>query len=98
MANSHEILFVRKNITDSRIPKITHIGGRLKEGAQWSIPTEEAISGIQSGRFEFFIQNDAGAVEKIVIARHRQLGSYLKSELDKARPDSLLNLPEGLPD
>lgn len=97
MANTHQVLFVKRQ-EDPRlpIPKITHIGGRLKEGAEWSIPSEEAISGIQSGRFQFFIETNSGEVEQVVVARHRQLGPYLKSELDNTKPETLLNMPEKL--
>ncbi|MEX0299702.1 MAG: DUF3892 domain-containing protein [Kordiimonas sp.] len=98
MANSHEILFVRRNLSNQSTTGITHIGGRLKEGAEWSIPSEEAIKGIQSGRFEFYIHNDAGEVEKLVVARHRRHGTYLKAEHDNVQPQKLLNLPEGLTD
>ncbi len=96
MANSHEILFVRRNLSKQSISDITHIGGRLKEGAEWSIPSEEAIKGIQSGRFEFYIHNDSGEVEKLVVARHRRYGTYLKAEKDSDRPQKLLSLPQGL--
>tara|TARA_R110002096_G_scaffold335903_3_gene529433 strand:+ start:1669 stop:1965 length:297 start_codon:yes stop_codon:yes gene_type:complete len=98
MANSHEILFARRNPSEQSIFSITHIGGRLSEGAEWSIPCTEAIKGIQSGRFEFYIRNDAGTVEKLIVARHRQHGIYLKSEADAAQANRLLNLPEKLAD
>lgn len=94
MANSHEILFVRRNTSAETIFNITHIGGRLKEGAEWSIPCVDAIKGIESGRFEFYVQNDAGETEKLVVARHRKIGTYLKSERDSNKPTSLLNLPD----
>lgn len=98
MANSHEILFVRRNPAEQSVSSITHIGGRLSEGAEWSIPCTEAIKGIQSGRFEFFIRNDSGTIEKLIVARHRQHGIYLKSEADAAQASKLLNLPENLAD
>lgn len=98
MTNSHQVLFVRRNITNETVPTITHIGGRLSEGAEWTIPTAEAINGIQSGRFEFYIQNDQDQVERIVVGKHRRLGTYLKSEHDKGYPERLLQLPGGLSD
>ena len=96
MANSHEILFVKRTPSAESVFNITHIGGRLKEGAEWSIPCDEAIKGIRSGRFEFYIQNEAGETEKLVVAQHRKIGTYLKTEREKGTPHTLLKLPDQL--
>jgi len=96
MSNSHEILFVRRTANTTAEPTITHVGGKLKEGVPWSIPIADAINGIQSGRFEFYIMNGDGKAENLTIGRHSSYGMFLKTTHDKGKPERLLRLPSTL--
>lgn len=94
MANSHEILFTHKDRSNSKLPTVSHIGGRLSEGVEWCIASEDAIEGILSGRFEFLVRTENGDMNKLVVAKHPRHGPYLKAATDDRQPDTLLNLPE----
>jgi hypothetical protein len=54
---------------------------------------EEAIDSIQTGITSFFIRKD-GHIVDVVVARSKTGQKYLKTELDREQPHSLLNLPE----
>ncbi|MDD5382313.1 MAG: DUF3892 domain-containing protein, partial [Candidatus Margulisbacteria bacterium] len=38
--------------------RITHIGGVNPSGTRWKLTQEEAISGIESGKYAFYVLKD----------------------------------------
>jgi hypothetical protein len=72
--------------------RISYVGGPKASG-RWRLPEAEAISGIESGRFIFYVERPAGQFVEVVVAS--RLGRrYLKTTGDGEQPDNLLSLPE----
>lgn len=54
MPIKYQILCSRK-VIDKGVSIITHVGGRNPLGEVWSLKIDEVIEGIQSGKWEFFM-------------------------------------------
>jgi hypothetical protein len=57
MTIRYQILCVSKKSVGG-IQTITHIGGKNPLGQLWSLGVEEAIEGIHSGKWDFFINHE----------------------------------------
>jgi hypothetical protein len=82
------------NRTDRTDPhdRISKVGGPKASG-RWRLPVADAIAGIESGRFIFYVEQPAGEIVAVVVAS--RLGrKYLKTTADGEQPDNLLALPE----
>lgn len=88
-----EITCVTKTDRYNPHERIRKIGGRNPDGARWSLSQEEAISGIESKKWEFFVQK-AGRKVKVIIAKSAYGNKYLKTEADGAESNNLLSLNE----
>ena len=66
--------------------------GSVPAGRGWRLSEDEAIRGIEAGKWDFYTHVD-GRTADVIIAVH--LGrKYLKTKPDGVRPDNLLALPE----
>jgi hypothetical protein len=82
------------NKTDRYDPheRIQYIGGRNADGTRWKLSQEDAIAGIESGKWDFYV-NVAGQAVSVIVAT--RLGrKYLKTVADGEQPNNLLSLPE----
>lgn len=93
MASRHEVLCIRKTDRTNPHERITHIGGRNGDGKAWKITQEEAIAGIESGKWTFYVSR-GGRTVSVVVAVSRWDHKYIKTEADGEQPDNLLSLPE----
>jgi len=93
MASRHEVLCVRKGDRLNPHERITHIGGRNGDGTAWKLTQEDAIAGIESGKWIFYVSR-GGRTVNVVVAVSRYQHKYLKTEADGEQPDNLLSLPE----
>lgn len=92
MPERHQIRCIRKSDRYNPHERITHIGGLNADGTRWLLPLEDALTGIESGRWSFFVSAGGHIVNVVVAIR---LGrQYLKTESDGEQPDNLLALPE----
>jgi hypothetical protein len=93
MASRHEVLCIHKTDRPNPHERITHIGGRNGDGKTWKITQEEAIAGIENGKWTFYVSR-GGRTVNVVVAISRWHHKYLKTEADGEQPDNLLSLPE----
>ncbi|MCW0370901.1 DUF3892 domain-containing protein [Xanthomonas sacchari] len=92
MASRHKIGCINKDDRQDKYNRITHVGGVNPDGARWKLTLDEAINGIESGKWSFYTH--VGGHERQVIVASRNGRKYLRTEADSDTPDNLLSLPE----
>lgn len=93
MPERHQILGINKSDRPNPHERITHVGGRNGDGSAWKITQQEAIAGVESGKWSFYV-NRGGRTADVIVAVSRYGHKYLKTEADGEQPDNLLSLPE----
>lgn len=93
MADRFEVLCINKSDRLNPHARITHIGGKNPDGSRWKLTEEEAIRGIESGKWTFYVSK-AGRVVDVIVAISSYGNKYLKTVADGVKPDNLLSLPE----
>jgi hypothetical protein len=92
MADTVEVQCITKSNRNDPHERIHGIGGVNPAGTRWYLPEDEAIAGIEAGKWKFWTAGGGKSVW-VVIATH--LGhKYLKTEADGIHPNNLLSLPE----
>jgi hypothetical protein len=90
---SNQVFCINKTDRMNPHERITHIGGLNDKGQRWRITQQEAIQGIESGKWQFHVR--VGYRDVRVIVAISQYGyKYIKTEADNYQPDNLLSLPE----
>jgi hypothetical protein len=93
MAARHEVQCINK--TDRKNPheRIQNIGGVNTDRTRWKLSETDAIAGIESGKWSFYVSKGGHTVE-VIVAVSRYGNKYLKTTTDGEQPDNLLSLPE----
>jgi len=92
MSRTIQIQFVSKSANGNAREDISYIGGIDPAGAKWRLSEPDAIAGIESGDWRFYVRIDGHAVW-LNIARNPDGKKYLNAETLAAIPDPLLSLP-----
>ena len=76
--------------------RLRRIGGVNPDGARWQMSEAEAITAIEAGCWAFYVVA-AGCEQPLIVAVSKYGIKYLKGASDGLQPESLLALPECLP-
>lgn len=93
MTDSIEIKCINKSDRPNPHERITHVGGVNPNGSRWKLSQSDAIAGIESGKWSFYVTRGLRTVW-VIVATSRYGNKYLKTEADGEQPDNLLSLPE----
>lgn len=88
----YEIKCINKSNRLSPNERIEFIGGSNPNGTLWRISQKRAIEGIESGKWQFYI-NKSGLKLEVIISSHDGI-KYIKTISDGIEPNNLLSLPE----
>ena len=93
MPARHEIRCVNKTDRYDPHERIKNVGGVNADGTRWRITQQEAVGGIESGKWSFYVTRNGRTVD-VVVAVSRFGNKYIKTEADGDQPNNLLSLPE----
>jgi hypothetical protein len=89
---SLRISCIQKTNRSAAHERIKKVGGTNPDGTRWWLTADEAIAGIESRRYDFYVQVHGRRVDVVLAEQTGRL--YLKTENDGYSPDNLLALPE----
>lgn len=93
MANRYEVECISKDDRDSRVERITHIGGSNSDGTRWRVSSDEAIRNIEAGVWSFFVRGKTRQ-DNVIVQRSASGRKYLKTDGDRVDDNNLLYLDE----
>ncbi len=88
-----EIRCINKQPRHDPTERITHVGGPNPDGRHWKLSLDEAIKGVEIGKYDFFVKAYGREVE-VVVSTSRAGRKYLRTVADSYDPNNLLSLPE----
>ncbi len=92
MANKARIRCINKSDRQNPHERIINVGGINDNGSRWKQSQQQTIQEIESGEWEFYV-NEAGKTVNVIVATHNG-NKYIKTEADGLHPNNLLALPE----
>ena len=93
MAQQVQIGCINKSDCPNPHERILYVGGVNPDGTRWKLSQEQAIAGIEDGRWQFYVSVN-GQTVWVIVAVSRYGNKYLKTTADGEHPNNLLSLPE----
>lgn len=93
MTDNLQITCINKTPRLEPHERINAVGGLNPNGVRFHLTLDEAIAGVQTGRWKFYTHVGGKSVW-VVVARSASGRLYLKTENDGEQPNNLLSLPE----
>jgi hypothetical protein len=93
MASRHQVSCINKTDRFNPHERVRSIGGRNGDGTSWKLNEEDAITGIESGKWSFYVSQQGRTVD-VIVAMSAYGHKYLKTVADGQQPDNLLSLRE----
>lgn len=92
MAQDVEIQCIHKADRTNPHRHITHVGG-VHAGSRWILPEDDAIAGIDEGKWQFYV-SVGGRRVNVIVEKSQQGHRFLKTVADGYVPNNLLSLPD----
>ncbi|WP_429461838.1 DUF3892 domain-containing protein [Paraburkholderia sp. JPY465] len=94
MAQRIQVLCIRKTRKQRRHQAISHIGGKNPDGSRWKISAKDAINGIETGRWSFYVGVDGQPADDVLVWKTPEGHKFLRTGHDVTTADDLLSLPQ----
>ena len=93
MSGTHQVTCIIPDGMDAdcRIDSIGGAKGATNSGGPWKLKLDEAIAGIEAGKWRFWTHANGRSVSVVIAQRNGR--KYLKTEADGDEPNNLLSLP-----
>lgn len=91
---AHRIRCINKTDRTDPHERIRSIGGQNGDGSRWKLDLDEAIAGIETREWSFYVEQPPGDRVSVIVAVSTRGHKYLKTVADGDQPNNLLALPE----